>query len=334
MENSQNYSDLVQAAFGDYQQEANVKQLAEQKTQEEKEEIQGLTSPFEAEGLREGIGGLISTAKDKIIDKVKGKAKELLDKAKKEASDKFDELKSKSDEFKSQASDKFDELQSQADEFKSQAQGKLDDLQGKIDKLQEKGKPKTPKEEAPEEAPEEADVEADAEVPAEVDAEVIDPSYPPASATLPEFSGDPALSTLKQEQETPPETEAPGEAPQVGEAPQAGQSPPDASDAYSAQEEAGDQTSTAPIEGDEDLQLQSFTNDGADVADVVEETAQVSTDVADVAEASTILDVDPVTAAIGLAVGIGSMIVGNLFESHTEAPPQVKFNVSQQLGVY
>ena len=70
MENSQNYSDLVQAAFGDYQQEANVKQLAEQKTQEEKEEIQGLTSPFEAEGLREGISGLISSAKDKIIDNI------------------------------------------------------------------------------------------------------------------------------------------------------------------------------------------------------------------------------------------------------------------------
>lgn len=321
MENSQNYSDLVQAAFGDYQQEANVKQLAEQKTQEEKEEIQGLTSPFEAEGLREGISGLISSAKDKIIDKVKGKAKELLDKAKKEASDKFDELKQQGDEFKSQATDK------------------LDELQGKINELQEKGQLKTPKtpqektpeeQEAPEEAPEEADVEADAEVPAEV----IDPSITPASSALPDFSGDPVLSTLKQEQETPPETEAPGEAPQAGEAPEAGQSPPDASDLYSAQEEAGDQTSTAPIEGDEDLQLQSFTNDGADVADVVDETAEVSTDVADVAEASTILDIDPVTAAIGLAVGIGSMIAGNLFESHTQPPPQVKFNVSQQLGVF
>mgnify|MGYP003637147059 CR=1 FL=1 len=290
MENSQSYSELVQATFGDYQQEANVKQLAEQKTQEEKEQIQGFTSPFEAEGLREGMSGLISSAKDKIVDKVKGKAKQILEKAKKEASDKFDELKQQGDEFKSQATDK------------------LDELEGKINELQEKGQlktPKTPQEKTTEEqeAPEVSDEDAD------------------LIRQLDEISGG-------EEQPAP-------EQPSPGESPEAGQVKPDASDLYSAQEEAGDQLSTAPIKGDEDLQLQSFTNEGADVTD---EAINVGSDVADVtadvAEGSAFLDIDPVTAGIGLAIGLGSLLVGNLFESHTEPPPQVKFNASQQLGVF
>ena len=239
------------------------------------------------------MSGLISSAKDKIVDKVKGKAKQILEKAKKEASDKFDELKQQGDEFKSQATDK------------------LDELEGKINELQEKGQLKTPKtpqektteeQEAPEEAPEVSDEDAD------------------LIRQLDEISGG--------EEQPAPEQPSPGESPEAGEV------KPDASDLYSAQEEAGDQLSTAPIKGDEDLQLQSFTNEGADVADEAVNISEVADVTADVAEGSAFLDIDPVTAGIGLAIGLGSLLVGNLFESHTEPPPQVKFNASQQLGVF
>lgn len=75
-----------------------------------------------------------------------------------------------------------------------------------------------------------------------------------------------------------------------------------------------------------------------DVGDnVAKITAQVGQDAeiaTDVEEGASVLDVDPITAVAGLAIAGISMAVENIFDSgHTFIPPQVKFNVSQQLGI-
>ena len=110
-----------------------------------------------------------------------------------------------------------------------------------------------------------------------------------------------------------------------------------------------EQSARPPGEGD--LEMQSFTGDeqtqqaseGADEGAVEDENLgeNVGEDVGeevgeDVGETigETALDIDPITAVAGLAIGIASLLGANLFSSHTDPPPQVDFNVSNQLGVF
>jgi ElaB/YqjD/DUF883 family membrane-anchored ribosome-binding protein len=66
-------------------------------------------------------------------------------------------------------------------------------------------------------------------------------------------------------------------------------------------------------------------------------TAQVGDDAevaTDVAEGASVLDIDPITIGVGLAITGITMAVENIFDSgHTPLPQQVQFNVSQQLGI-
>jgi len=343
MENTESYNQLVQTAFSDFQQEANVRQEAVQEGAEKKEQVQGILAPFEAEGLREGVGAVISKFKSKAIETVKKAGKEVLDKAKKVATDKLNEVKSdaetKFNDLKEQGQSKLEDLQNQAEELKNQAQSQIEDMQNQVqskaDELQSKA-----------DQFKNDDVEEEEEVPS-TEAQPAEPTEPaePVDAP-PEFESEPIMETLRGDPSLP---EGMPESPPMG-----GQDQQLMTQESKAEGGAGDEPTTSleneytgqvadedmvTPSGAGDTELTNFAGDGeGDIANIGETLAtdtaeQTSADVGE-AVAETALDVDPATAVIGLAIGIGSLLFGNLFQSHTEPPPQVDFNVASQLGVF
>ena len=83
-----------------------------------------------------------------------------------------------------------------------------------------------------------------------------------------------------------------------------------------------------------DTEARVATDTEQNIAKVAGDVGEATEIGGDVAEGATALDIDPATALIGVAVAGISMFVQNIFEdNHTYIPPQVQFNVSQQLGI-
>jgi hypothetical protein len=341
MENTESYNQLVQTAFSDFQQEANVRQEAVQEDAEKKEQVQGILAPFEAEGLREGIGAVISKFKSKAIETAKKAGKEVLDKAKKVATDKLNEVKSdaetKFNDLKEQGQSKLEDLQNQAEELKNQAQSQIEDVQNQVqskaDELQSKAD-QFKNDDVDEEEEEIPSTEAQPAEPAE-----------PAEATEtvdapPEFESEPIMETLKGDPSLPEGMGGQDQQlmTQENKAEGGADDQPTTSLENEYTGQVADEDMVTPP-GTGDTELSNFAGDGeGDIENIGETLAtdtaeQTSVDVGE-AVAETALDVDPATAVVGLAIGIGSLLFGNLFQSHTEPPPQVDFNVASQLGVF
>jgi hypothetical protein len=293
MENTESYNQLVQTAFSDFQQEANVRQEVSQQAAEKKEQVQGFLAPFEAEGLREGVGAVISKLKSKAVETVKKAGKEVLDKAKKLATDKLNEVKSdaetKFNELKEQGQSKLEDLQNQAqsqiEDIQNQVQSKADELQSKADQFKNE------------------DVEEE-EVPSTEaqPAEPIDPAEPVDAPQ--EFESEPIMETLRGDPSIP---EGMPESPPMG-----GQDQQLMTQEKSAEGGAGDEPTTSleneytgqvadedmvTPSGAGDTELSNFAGDGeGDIANIGEtlatDTAEQTT--ADVGEAvaETALDVE------------------------------------------
>ena len=145
MENLESYSDLVNSSFQAIQSEnftvEQLQQQAEQKAQELQSLTEGITAPFEAEGLREGISAGINYLKSRAIDTVKQKGQDLLTKGKQIVSDKANELRSqveaKANELKQRGLDNVEELkgqvQSKVDELTTRGEQFADDITNRVE---------------------------------------------------------------------------------------------------------------------------------------------------------------------------------------------------------
>lgn len=361
MEQSANFSELVNNVFADYQQEANVRQLASQQTEEEKEQVERTTLPFEQEGLREGVTHLISTVKTRAVNAIKAKGQELLDKAKSkseelkgqatdkieelkgQAGDKIEELKGQVSDRVGQATDKIEEFQNKANQLKADAEGRIENVRAKTEQLKQSASDKMNELETKANELKENQVQDETPLEDETvtsESENVLAEEQPASLYGSDgyYQGPSIMKTLKEgdesfapeeEQELTQTVKSPGTTEPIGQTRSVG-------DVYDAQREASLQEDTG-IEGETptvqtDTELKNFAGDlEEDASNEGEEIGEVT---ADVAEGSEALDIDPATAVIGIGIGLGAMLVGNLFESHTNIPAQVSFNVASQLGVY